>query len=205
MSKYTKLIFYYEPDEVQKKNIRSFTLSFSRIDAECDTYKQKAILERVSEKDGKIEEYKMKEVHIGAKELLKKIDKIDFNKSYTKCEPGGEKLYISYGDKHIETGSPDEIMSILNEFSFFNLFSIPYQHYEFVKDMNEYVKLVDILYKKLLNLNDSNKMFLIKNFKLGDPYKYFQNIPYLESYINFLKNSKGEVVANTTKTINEAV
>ena len=41
MSNFKKLIFYYEPGNTNSgKYTRSFTLSFSRLDNDCNTYKQ---------------------------------------------------------------------------------------------------------------------------------------------------------------------
>lgn len=62
-----KLIIY--PQKGEREFLKSFTLFFSRISENDDTYKQKAILEHKSKTRNRIEEYKMKEFHIGAKEL----------------------------------------------------------------------------------------------------------------------------------------
>ena len=64
MNNVPKFMFYYEPGS-KNPYTRSYTLSFSRIDEESNTYKQKAILQHWSDKRGNLEEYKLKEVHIG--------------------------------------------------------------------------------------------------------------------------------------------
>lgn len=184
MDNYNKLIIYYEPLEGSREFLKSFTLSFSRISKTDNTYKQKAILEHKSKIRNCIEEYKMKEFHIGAKDLLKKIKNIDFDKKYTKPTKQTEYFCISYGDKKIITGDRSEIEEILNNFNFIRLSSITHKHYEFIKDMNEYTNLLDILNSKISILNRSQLFTLSKMFKQINPYILFQSMSWLPKFLD---------------------
>lgn len=176
-------MFYYEPNKGNKK-VRSYTLSFSRIDKESNTYKQKAILQYWSDTRNAIEEYKMKEVHIDAHKLLEKINKIDFNKTYTKPNETSDKLYICYNGKQLVIGDLKEIEDVLNDFNFFNLYKISHKHYKYINDMNDYTKLKIALYKKGETLTIEEQVLLDNLFKESNPYNLFQNISYLKNYLN---------------------
>ena len=93
MNKVPTLIFYYEPG-AKNPYTRTYTLSFSRIEEDSNTYKQKAILQHWSDKRGTLEEYKLKEVHIGTDKLMEKINRIDFDKEYSAPKSGEETIYI---------------------------------------------------------------------------------------------------------------
>lgn len=179
-----KLTFYYEPSRKNKRGVRSYTLTFSQIDEETDTYKQKAILQYWSNSRGVVEEYKMKEFHVGVKQLIEKINKIDFNKQYSNPTLDGEKMYIYYKDKQILVGDMSEIQDVLNIFNFFNLYKISHKHYDTIKDMNEYTKLKSALYKKAESLTIKEQALLDGLFKRNNPYITFQSIPFLQNYLN---------------------
>lgn len=179
-----KLIIYYEPQKGEREFLKSFTLSFSRISENDDTYKQKAILEHKSKTRNRIEEYKMKEFHIGAKELLNKISKIDFDKTYQKPKEGYEYFCIMYDGKKIETSDRQEISDILEAFNFMKLSSITHKHFEYIKDMNEYTKLLDILNNKINELNGTQLSTLSRMFKLVNPYLLFQSMNWLPKFLD---------------------
>ncbi len=184
MAKQTKLIIYYEPAEGAYEYTKSFTLSFSRINEEDGTYKKKAILEHKSKKRQCVEEYKMKEIHTDAEKVLEKINKIDFEKEYTKPTDGGEIYHISYEDKRITTGKKEEIIDILNAFNFDKLLAITHKHYEYIKDMDEYTKLLDILNSKLADLSGEQLKVLCRTFKEVNPYSIFQSMGWLPRYLD---------------------
>ena len=191
MSNFKKLIFYYEPGNINSgKYTRSFTLSFSRLDNDCNTYKQKAILEYFSNQTGKVEECKMKEVHIGTDKIMEKINKIDFEKEYSSPRENDEKIFISFGDYKIETSDIDKLHDVIADFNVFGIMNIHPNHYKFVKDMNEYTALLNAMYTKLPELDSSEQKFMLNYFINNDPYKCFQNIPYLKSYIDFLQSKE---------------
>jgi hypothetical protein len=183
MDKISKLIFYFEPKQSCGLRTRSYTLSFSRIDKKSNIYKQKAILQYWSEERNTIEEYKMKEVHIGADILFEKIKNIDFNRTYTPPNDNSDKLYICYNGKQITIGNVKEVEDILNEFNFFDLYKISHKHYNHIKDMNEYIILKKILYKKAEDLSIEKQVLLDDIFKSTNPYVLFQSIPYLQEYL----------------------
>lgn len=187
MANITKLNIYYEPAEGVYEYTKSFTLSFSRINEEDNTYKKKAILEHKSKKRQCVEEYKMKEIHIGAKELLEKIKKIDFDKEYTEPVENGETYCISYGDKRLITGKREEIEEILDLFNFGKLLAITHKHYEYIKDMDEYTQLLDILNNKLTDLSGEQLKILCKTFKEVNPYSIFQSMGWLSRYLDDIK------------------
>jgi hypothetical protein len=185
MNNVSKLMFYYEPAG-RNPYTRSYTLSFSRLDPESNTYKQKAILQHWSDKRGNLEEYKLKEVHIGVDKLLEKIEKIDFDKKYSAPESGKETIYIYYGDRKIETSNVEEVRDILDMFDFFELYSITHRHYSDIKDMNEYIALKKTFDEKVQELSPEMQMNAIKVFRDNNPYKTFQSIANLNDYIQFM-------------------
>ena len=185
MSNISKIIFYYEPGN-KKKYTSSFTLSFSRINEETDTYKQKVILQHWSEKRNQLEEYKMKEVHFGAKQLIEKIQKIDFTKQYESPKSGEEMLFISYGDKKIYTGDMDAVKEVLDLFQLLELADITHRHYEYIKDMYEYIALKKLMINKSSTLSAGKRECLNDIFRNYNPYKTFQSISYLDDYLDFV-------------------
>lgn len=184
MDNISKLMFYFEPSQKNNSRVRSYTLSFSRIDKDNNVYRQKAILQYWSEKRNILEEYKMKEVHVGAKELYEKIKKIDFTKQYSSPKDNGDKLYICYEGKQLLIGDLQEVKDILEMFNFLDLYKISHKHYNYIKDMNEYIELKNILYKKAKELSIEEQTVLDNLFKENDPYKIFHNIPYLKNYLH---------------------
>ena len=184
MNNVSKLMFYYEPG-AKNPYTRSYTLSFSRIDSESNTYKQKAILQHWSDKRSNLEEYKLKEVHIGTDKLLEKISRIDFDKPYSAPKTGEETIYIYYGDKKIATSNLEEVKEILKDFNFLELCSITHKHYGDIKDMNEYINLKRTLDRKVMELTPEMQASAIRIFRENNPYTTFQSIANLEDYIQF--------------------
>ena len=182
-----KLIIYYEPEENVNEYIKSFSLSFSRINEKDGTYKQKAVLEHRSKTRGTIEEYKMKEFHTKASEILKKIEKINFKKEYSKPVKGAEYFCLIFGNEKIETSNYEEIKEILEDFSFMKLSAITHKHYRYIKDMNEYTKLMEILNGKISELNKDQLITLSDNFKNMDPYSIFQSMGWLPLFLDDIK------------------
>lgn len=184
MAKQDKLIIYYKPAEGTYEYTKSFTFSISRINEQDDTYKKKIILEHISKKRNRVEEYKLKEIHINAKEIIAKIKEIDFNKTYTAPITNGDEYDIIYGDRRISTGKKEEIQEILNAFNFDKLLAITHKHYEYIKDMDEYTKLLDILNSKLGELNGKQLSVLSSVFKDVNPYHLFQSMGWLPKYLD---------------------
>lgn len=187
MTKFEKLIIYYEPAEGTYEFTKSFTLSFSRINEKDNTYKKKAILEHQSRKRNRVEEYKMKEFHINADDILSKIEKIDFDKNYTQPTEISETYCISFGDKKLITGKKEEIQEILDDFNFDKLLAITHKHYEYIKDMDEYTKLLDVLNSKLGELSGEQLKTLCRVFKEVNPYSIFQSMGWLPRYLDDVK------------------
>ena len=179
-----KLTIYYKPQENKGEYVKSFTLSFSRINLTDNTYKQKAILEHRSKNRNRIEKYNLKEFHIGANELVRKFDKFDFEKEYSKPEKEKDYFCITYKDKEIETSNYEEIKSFLEDLDFLSLVSITHKHYPFIKDMYEYAALSNILSEKMLKLNGKQMMALINIFKNSDPYVVFSNMNDLSYFLS---------------------
>jgi hypothetical protein len=182
MSNNSKFTIYYQPCSSSYEYIKSITLSFSRLENEDNIYKKKLILEHKSKTRNAIEEYKMKEVHIGADKIKEKINKIDFNQEKKVCETNGLEDYflIQYGDKKIETSNKEEIQYILDMFNFDNLMTITHKHYSYIKDMDEYTELTKILYSKIPHLKREDLIMVSSEFKFTDPYHIFQRMPYFE-------------------------
>ena len=187
MLKSNKLIIYYEPASGIHEYIKSFTLSFSRINEEDRLYKKKAVLQHKSKKRNCIEEYKMKELHTDAETIVDKISRINFHKAYSPIVEGSDKFYITYGDNKIATSNKQEIQYILDLFNFDRILNITHKHYEYIKDMDEYTVLLDSLNKKLPELNGSQIKTLSRTFKYTNPYNVFQNISCLPNFLdNFI-------------------
>lgn len=184
MNNVPKFMFYYEPGS-KNPYTRSYTLSFSQIDEESNTYKQKAILQHWSDKRGNLEEYKLKEVHIGTDKLMEKINRIDFDKEYSAPKSGEETIYIYFGDKKIATSNLDEVRDILNDFDFVELCKITHRHYKDIKDMNEYVALKKTFDAKVEELSPDMQLHATRIFRDNNPYISFQSVANLEDFINF--------------------
>lgn len=193
MKNYTKFTIYYEPAKINHEHVESATLAFSRLNTQDDTYKQKFVLEQKSKDGTRIEEYKMKEFHVGVHALLENIkNNIDFDKSYPAAihDKAHEYFYISFGDKFIETSNRDSIQSILDAFQFDKLLSISHEHYKSIKDMYEYITLFEILNKKTMNLSAERMITLANIFKTKNPYQIFQSMGWLEKFLDDMKNEQ---------------
>ena len=184
MNNVPKLMFYYEPG-AKNPYTRSYTLSFSRIDEESNTYKQKAILQHWSDKRSNLEEYKLKEVHIGTDKLMEKINRIDFDKVYSAPKSGEETIYIYFGDKKIATSNVEEVRGILEDFGFVDLYKITHRHYPDIKDMNEYIALKKTFDAKVTELSPEMQADAIRIFRENNPYVTFQSVANLEDFIKF--------------------
>lgn len=188
MNEYPKFIIYYKPAGTGK-GVNALTLSFSRLSTEDNTYKQKLILEYTNE-NGQIEEYKIKEFHIGANEILEKIDNIDFSRFYINKKEYDDQDYIliKYGNKKIETTDKKQVDDILNLFKFNDLMHITRKHFKYIKDMYEYVDLVNILNSKLNSLSGKQMAKLSHLFSHEDPYRIFQSMAWLPEYLDSIEN-----------------
>lgn len=188
MVNFPKLIFYYEPG-CKNPYTRAYTLSFSRIDTESNTYKQKAILQHWSEQKSSLIEYKIKEIKTDAKKLIEKINKIDFNKSYISEKTSDEILYIYFGNKKLIINNINDIYDILSEFHFFDLYSISHYHYQYIKNTDDYIKLKNILLKEINKLPKQERLFIQNYFKEHSPYDTFKHISELNTFIKEVQHS----------------
>lgn len=181
-----KFVIYYEPPRSKREYLKSITLTISRINPDDNTYKIKLLQEHISKTRGVVEEYKMKEIHLGANEIIEKIEKVDFERNYSAAckDEKHDYFYISYGDKTIETSNIDDIEYILEEFCFNDLISITHKHYEYIKDMYEYTELVKILNNKINSLSGEQLATLSRLFKPSNPYLIFQSMAWLPEFLN---------------------
>ncbi len=172
-----KFQIYYEP---KKSETRSFTLAISRLNETDDTYKFKIIKEV---KNGlKVDTYKIKEFHIGVKEVLNKIAQIDFEKEYDSYK-NGAMYYISVDDKSITTNNKEQIQYILDLFQFDELLSINVIQYPQIKDVYEFVKLNQLFIHKISQVNDETFSRVYDFYIHKNPYKVFENMNYLENCV----------------------
>lgn len=183
MSNYSKLIIYYHPSEKEKSKIKSLTLSFSRLNDENDTYRQKLILQQNI--NNKIEEYKIKEFHLNAEKIKEKIRKIDFEREYDKVNDLLEEYYlIKFNNKEIKTNNHNQIKYILDIFNFDDLMQIQHYHYKYIKDMYEFVSINNLLNAKAISLDKPQMLKLVEILKVEDPYRIFRNMIKLDEFIN---------------------
>lgn len=185
----SKLIIYYKPSKGYNNRIETFTFSISRIDIKDNIYKQKVIIEHKSSITGEIEEYKLKEIHLNAAQIIDKILSIDFNKNYPApiFDNKHDYFLVKYDNKKIETSDKESIKYILDLFKIDKLMSITHKHYKYIKDMYEYTELVDILNTKNNELTGKQLITLAHIFKRVDPYDIFENMDYLEKYLDTIK------------------
>lgn len=184
-----KISIYYEPARTSYEYIQSASLVFSRMNNDDNIYRQKYVLEHKSKKRQRVEEYRMIEVHIGADKVQDKMKKFDFDKIYPEAykDEEHEYFYIVCGDKIIETSDRESIQDILDAFRFDELLKITHKHFEYIKDVYEYLDLIKILDTKISNLSRTRMITLVDNFKLINPYKIFQNIGTLEDFLDNLQ------------------
>ena len=188
--KYPKFIIYYQPPSVELTGLKSLTLSFSRLDEETNTYKQKLIAEAKDE-SGIVQKYKISEFHIGLDKIQEKINAVDFNQSFDKPEHNSTSpiFLIKYDDKKIETSNYNQVKEILELFRFSEMINISRKHYHCIKDLYEYLELQDIIQEKCKRLSPSLKSVYFSLIQDEDPYKTFQNMGWLEEYLNTRKNN----------------
>ena len=186
MENYAKFTIYYEPPTHIREFLKSVTFTVSRLNTNDNTYKIKLLQEHHSKTRENIEEYKMREIHIGAKEILDKINKIDFSKEYTPAIRNGmnDYFFICYGNKKIETSDKESIQYILDMFRFDELICITHKHYVYIKDMYEYLNLFNILSSKIGSLTGEQLATLSKLFKPSNPYLIFQSMAWLPIYLD---------------------
>lgn len=173
-----KFQIYFEP---KNSDVRSFTLAISRINEDDDTYKLKMIKEI---KNGiKVDTYKIKEFHIGVKDIIDKIAMIDFDKKYEKCQSGKDAYYISADDASISTSNKKQIQYILDLFQFDDLFYINIIQYSQIKDIYEFLKLNKIFIHKISEVSDETFAKVYDFYLHKNPYKVFENMNYLENCV----------------------
>ena len=169
---------YYEP---KKSDISSFTLAISRLNETDDTYKLKIIKEI---KNGiKVDTYKIKEFHIGVKNVTNKIKQIKFEASYDKCQKGKDIYYISVDDISISTSNKKQIQYILDLFQFDDLFNINVIQYPQIKDIYEFIKLNKIFIHKISEVSDETFAKVYDFYLHKNPYKVFENMNCLENCV----------------------
>lgn len=186
-----KFLIYYEPARASYEYIKSASLVFSRMSNNDNLYKQKYVIEHKSKNRQRIEEYKMTEVHLGADKIREKIDSIDFEKIYPSPirDDKHEYFYISYDNKIIETSDRESIVDILVMFRFEELLGITHKHFQYIKDMYEYIDLVKVLDSKISGLSKEQTVTLAKIFKPNNPYIIFQSMGWLNQFLEDMKYS----------------
>ena len=179
-----KLIIYFEPSQNELPGVISITLSFSRISEKDNTYKQKLILQHLNDR-GLVDKYKIKEFHVGADKIIKKIEKIDFEGKYDEnsTEENAETFLIKCDDKVIYTSNKEQLSEILQLFNFNEVINIPKEHYSHIVDVYEYLELMKILKNKRKDLNDKQKVIL-DNIVYNNPYDAFYRLSYLPKYLD---------------------
>ena len=179
MEQTKKFQIYYAP---HNKEVDSFTLSISRINDKDDTYKLKLIKE--IKKDFKIETYKIKEFHIQASCIIAKLNNIDFNKKYDKCQTNQDTYCIKLDDNKILTSHKEQIQYILDLFQFDELYAINIVQYPQIKDVYEFIKLNKLFLHKISNVKNNEKFLSIYDYYLNkNPYKVFENLNNLENFV----------------------
>lgn len=175
-----KFQIYYSPKN--NLDVYSFTLSFSRINEDDDTYKLK-IIKEIKKNSFQIETYKIKEFHFNAKEIINKINQIDFEEKYDSYCNGDDMYYIQYEDKKITTSNKQQIEYILDLFNFDELYNINISQYDKIKDVYEFIKLNRLFLHKISKI-ESNDLFLdLYEFYLNkNPYKIFENLNNLDNF-----------------------
>lgn len=173
-----KFQIYYEP---KRSDVRSFTLAISRLNETDDTYKFKIIKE--IKKDITVETYKIKEFHIGVKEIVEKIAQIDFDVDYDFDKEGKEMYYISADDKSIKATNKEQIQYILDLFQFDDLYNINVIQYPQIKDVYEFVILNKIFIHKMSQVSDETFSRVYDFYIHKNPYKVFENMNYLETCV----------------------
>ena len=117
-----KFQIYYKPND---SIIESFTIKYSRINKETNSYKYKLIKE--VHNGNKIETYKIKEYRNDVNDILNKLDIIKIESFYY---DNNELLCICLNDKKIITTKKENIQYILDLFDFDKLFNLDIKEYK---------------------------------------------------------------------------
>lgn len=158
---------------------KDYTLSISRIDELTNTYKLKVIYETFDGDTMKYEKTKIKEFHIGAKEIIDKIEEIDFSKKYNFEKNSNSYYQISLGDKKINVSDKKEILDILDSFNFIEITNITPNECKYIQDIYEYLKLKNLFMKKCAKYSEADILKINERFSTENPYDIFENISYL--------------------------
>lgn len=179
-----KLLIYFEPSPENMPGVISITLTFSRMNKENNTYKQKLILQYLNDK-GLPEKCKIKEFHVGADKVLEKIEKIDFEAKYDEPsnDENAETFMIKLDDKIIYTSDRKALSEILQLFNFEEITNIPKEHYKHITNLYEYLELMRILKNERKSLTPEYNKILNRILE-NNPYDAFYRISYLEKYLN---------------------
>lgn len=170
----------------KSKENENYTLSISRIDEITNTYKLKVIYETFNISTMEHEKLKIKEFHLGANEVLKKIKKIDFNKKYNFDKNSTSYYQISFDENKINSSNQDEILEILNEFNFLELIKINPKEYPYIKNVYEYIHLKNVFINECTKLSEDNILKISEAFEQSNPYEIFEHISYIEKYCSNL-------------------
>lgn len=122
-----KFQIYYKPND---SIIESFTIKYSRINKETNSYKYKLIKE--IHNGNKIETYKIKEYRNDVNDILNKLEKINIDniKNESFYYDNNELFCICLDDKKIITTKKENIQYILDLFNFDKLFNLDIKEYK---------------------------------------------------------------------------
>ena len=124
-----KFMIYYEPIAEEKEgNIKSFTYSVEPIDNE---YKLKIVEEYYNE-EGNINKIKVKNYKKNIKDILDKINSINFNIKIDSSDSKG-LLIIKYGDNKIVSNNLKNVDSIISMFNINNYLNMNINELQKVK------------------------------------------------------------------------
>lgn len=172
-----KFQIYFKLNE--KEN---YTLSISRIDEVTNTYKLRVIYEHFNKISLENEKLKIKEFHLGAKDVLEKINKISFEREYSFDINSSSYYQISFDNKKIKTTNKEEILDILNDFGFLEILKISSKEYLYIQDMYEYIKLKKLFLEECSKLTEEEIMKISEAFDNNNPYEIFEHISFIKDY-----------------------
>ena len=162
-------------------SMNNISFSISRIDLQTDTYKLKIIYESFDKNTFSTKKYKIKEVHLGASEVLYEIENIPFDKYKENDIDLLDESYvqISYGMRKITSKNILDFENILDDFGFLDILKIQVEEYDKIKNVYEYVKLRDLYINRRIHTYDSKK--ILEELKENNPYDLFEDISYLKA------------------------
>lgn len=169
---------------LKEKNKNVYSYSITRIDEKTNTYKLKFIFAEYNQKTFSYDKYKIKEFHIGIERILSKIEKIDFEKKFeSKVDENLDFYQISFGDKEISSNNKEDLEEYLDFFNFLEICKISKNEYPYIKDINEYIVLRDILLDKCKDLEQDKLQKIIDLLTNTNPYDIFENFENFSDWI----------------------